>query len=495
MTIRWKLNLAVIALITIFLLTAAFTMRVVRATAEHTRTYSRMRELAELISGIDAGIHRHPAAARGLIPASDGPASLGWLQYALHDIDTQIRLAESDEERELWSNLRHAVAALENSDPASTADPPESLLAIRTAAAMGEVVRAAEESLRALRNIYQAAEYDSIASASEKSLRAQQAIWIAGSLTALLFLVYVIMVRDWLVRPIELLKSAADAIGAGELDCRVPLKGNDELAQLARRLEAMASRLAVHQAALLKARELSAIGELCTNVAHGLRNPLAAIRTSAQPAKRRDATPEQLERIIRDVMRQTDRMDERITKLFEFSRPQEPHLDWATFRQIALTAQAHTRSLVNEREVRLTIDDHSGEAKWYVDRDELAEALAELVTNAVTHSAAGSEVIIRGELLSPSKDAGKRLQIQIIDHGAGMGPAEVGKAFNLFFSRRPDGTGMGLAIVRRSVEKHGGEVTLASEVGSGTIVTITLSEEPGADYSPPRHNGTRNLDS
>ncbi len=76
MTIRWKLNLAVITLITVFLLTAVFTMRVVRATAEHTRCYSRMRELAELISDINAGIYRHAAAARGSVPASDGPASL-----------------------------------------------------------------------------------------------------------------------------------------------------------------------------------------------------------------------------------------------------------------------------------------------------------------------------------------------------------------------------------------------------------------------------------
>ena len=104
-------------------------------------------------------------------------------------------------------------------------------------------------------------------------------------------------------------------------------------------------------------------------------------------------------------------------------------------------------------------------------------------------------MIIRGELLSPSKDPGKRLQIQVIDQGAGMAPAEAAKAFNLFFSGRPDGTGMGLAIVRRSVEKHGGEVTLASEVGRGTVVTITLSEKRSPDYSPPKHMSTGNLDS
>lgn len=59
-----------------------------------------------------------------------------------------------------------------------------------------------------------------------------------------------------------------------------------------------------------------------------------------------------------------------------------------------------------------------------------------------------------------------------------MAPAEFGKAFELFYTSRPDGTGMGLAIARRTVEKHGGEITLASEMGRGTTVTITLPEKP-----------------
>ena len=165
------------------------------------------------------------------------------------------------------------------------------------------------------------------------------------------------------------------------------------------------------------------------------------------------------------------------TRLFEFSQWKELRPERATFHQVALTAQAHVGPLLQERDVRLTIDDRSGDMVANLDRDEVADALAELITNAVHHSAPGSEVILRAEALPPSDGRRRGLQIQVIDRGRGMVPAECSKAFNLFFSRRPDGAGMGLAIVRRTIEGHGGEVTLTSELGSGTTVTIRLPED------------------
>ena len=233
-----------------------------------------------------------------------------------------------------------------------------------------DAVGRAERSLLALRNRYQMAEADLISTAADKSLAAQQANWIGGALTILLFLGYVILVRNWLVRPIEVFKSAADAIGEGTQDGRIPLTGHDELAQLARRLETMTARLAAQQTALLKARELSAIGELCTSVAYGLRNPLAAMRGCAQADMLDGATPEQLEVILRDLMRQVDRMEERVTRLFEFSQWKELRPERATFHQIALTAQAHVGPLLQERDVQLTIDDRSGDMVSLLDRDE-----------------------------------------------------------------------------------------------------------------------------
>ncbi|MCH7554347.1 MAG: hypothetical protein IIC82_10165 [Chloroflexi bacterium] len=165
MAIRWKLNLAVITLTTIFLVTAGFALRAVRENAAHASTYSRLRELAELTSGIHTAIYRHVATFHGVIGAPDAPDPLGWLGYAVRDIDIQTRLAESEEERELWSSLRRALTALGGSNAHS-----------RETLSLGEAVELAERSLGGLRSICRLAEYASLETAAEKTLRAQQAI-------------------------------------------------------------------------------------------------------------------------------------------------------------------------------------------------------------------------------------------------------------------------------------------------------------------------------
>lgn len=466
MTIRWKLNLAVITLITIFLVTSGFAMRAVRENAAYAQLQSKMHELLDLTSSIQTGIYRHVASSRVVIDSPQAPDSTGWLRSARRDIEIQTRLSESDEERNLWDNLRRVVTSLGKLDASSHAT-----------LSTDDAINEAEQSIRALRSMYRLAEYASIEIAAEKNLRAQQAIWLGLSLTLLLLLGYMLMVRNWLVRPVELLKSAVNEFGAGRLDHTIPLKGHDELAQLARRLEAMATHLAAHQTALLKAHELSAVGKLCTNVANGLRNPLSALRASVHDDKLRGASVEQLEAIIRDCVRQAERMEDRIVKLLEFSQPRELHLEKATFHQIALTVQAHVRPLLKERNVELTIEDRSGETTWSVDRDEIAYALAELISNATRRSAAGSGVQLHATLPPTPAEGAPLLQIQVVDQGGGMKPAELSKAFDPFFTSRRDGTGMGLAIVRRTVEKHGGDIIMASEVGKGTTVTITLSGE------------------
>ena len=466
MTLRSKLNLAFTALIAIFLLTAGFAMRAVHENSALGQAHSRMRELEELTAGIHSGLYRHLSNSRNVTGTPAELDQTGWIHYALRDIDIQLQLAQSDEERGLWENLRGAMNTFEPSAPQFPS------------LSMDEAIRMADRSIRSLSSMYRQGEYISVAQAEAKNLRARQVIWISGSLTLLLLGIYVIMVRNSLVEPIEVLKSAADAIGKGELQRQIPLKGGDELAQLARQLETMAAHLSAHQAALLKARELSAIGDVCMHVAHGLRNPLAALHSIVQPTKTRGASIEQLTIAIHEVIRQADRLDDRVAKLIEFSQSRELHLDRATFRQIALTVKAHVQPRLKESLVELTVEDCTDDTKWHLDRDELAEALVELISNAVNKTAPSGTVILRSEALDNSAESEPILRIQIIDQGGGMSQAELDQAFDPFFTSRPDGIGMGLAIARRKVERMNGEITLTSDPGHGTTATILISGIP-----------------
>ena len=465
MTIRSKLNLSVLALIVIFVTAMAVTMQAVVENADQVQAYSRMREQSRFTSDVTTDIYHHVAAAAGTLELPLSPEPTDWPDYALQDVDTQIRLSRTDRERLLWQRVRTAISAL---GATAGAPPPQDVIA--------EAVETARVNLRALRTDYDLAEARFIVAVAATSLRAQVAIAVAGGLMILVFLVHLILVRDWLVRPIEVLKASADAIGEGLLDHRVQLFGDDELAQLARRFDAMAHSLAKHQSELVETREMAAIGALCANVAHGLRNPLAAIRACAQLVERRTQTGETAS-LLGDLVQQVDRLDERITKVFAYSRIKELKLDCATFADLADAARATALPLLDARSVELDVDDQTAGTIWCLDQVRIAEALSELVTNAVHHSPREARILLRGSVVRSDEDHVGRLCLQVIDQGAGMAQTTIDKACDLFFSARPNGSGMGLAIVKRLIQSHGGTISIESELGKGTTVTIVVGRQ------------------
>lgn len=470
MSIRWRLNLAVGALILVFLGAAGFALYSVRRSSEYANAYSRMRQVSQLTSDLRTAIHQQVAIISGLLspPPDHEPASFSRLWS--EDIEIQIHHAQSDRERELWKSAKESLGELDRR-------PVDASASMK----LNDVVRKSESTLRQLRDLYDVAEFASIRRVATTSLSALVAVGVACLLTVFLFLIYLIMIRHWLVKPIEILQHSTDRITDPNSDCRVPLSTKDELGQLARRIEMMIERLHKHQLELSEARELSAIGELCTNVAHGLRNPLAAMRATAQLGQRRMGDQPNTIVLLREIMLQIDRMDDRITKLFAFSRPSELRFQQTTFRELAKAVQAEVGQQVTQRGMTLLIEDRCESRTVAVDRDAMSSALSELVLNAVHHSQAGSEITLRAGILNDAND-GPIMRICVIDLGAGMSAATKDKAFSLFFTSRPDGTGMGLSMTRRMIERHRGEIRIDSQPGQGTTVTIDLPAVEPANF-------------
>lgn len=463
MTIRWKLNLLVTLLTIIFVFAAGVVVIGSRRDIDRTNAYTAMHDIAGRTNDISKAIYMHVAAASGNVDLVAGSNAADWPGYVLDDIEVRVRLSATVEERGLWQEVYDAVASL-----APLGREPMDPQVVRDA------VRRADLALWQLRDDYDLKQLELTQQIAYQHYASQVAIWTACALTVLLFLIYLMMVRHWLVEPIKTLKSAADAIGRGDLQHQVPLAGHDELAELARRLENMAASLAKHQEELVAARQFSAIGEVCTDVAHGLRNPLAAIRASVQLAQRRVAVEDRAAEMLRDLLQQVDRMDQRITRLLEFSRPRTLKRLPTRLGELVEAAREQALPLMEARHIGLSVEDDTHERAWPVDRQQLATALAELMTNATHHSPEGSTVTLRGRVMPGANGAGDMLQIEVVDHGKGMHPATLRKAFEFFFTTRPNGVGMGLAQVRRVIERHGGTIELSSAVGAGTTATIRL---------------------
>lgn len=476
MSIRWKLNLAFLAMMGLFVGAACVAVYFVNRSAADFRAYSRVRDVAQFVAAIGTDLYAHVAAATGTVSLPEQPAWAEWPDYVLSDIDVQIRLAETGRERELWERLRgHLVVAGALLSRGRLDDPQ-----------LADVLDATQRTLRSLRLYYEVPETDLVARLALMSLRAQVAMWGACGLAIVLFAAYLAMNWRWFVRPIDVLKSAAEAIGRGDLHHRIPLQGSDELADLARHLEAMGSSLARHQAALIEARELSAIGELCAHVAHGLRNPLATIRSSAQLVEQRLPDNDTLRAMVRDLIAQADRIDQRITTLFEFSRPFDLKIVPTAPADLAAAVQHEAAPALREHQTRLAVRDETPPGtRWPMDPAFMSEALAEVVANAAHHSPEGSQIVLRFRAGGDANGRRPSLRIEVIDCGVGMSPATAAKAFDLFFTRRPGGTGMGLAMVRRVVQRHGGTIAIDSKPGHGTTVTICLPPAPAWKPAAP----------
>jgi two-component system, NtrC family, sensor histidine kinase HydH len=223
---------------------------------------------------------------------------------------------------------------------------------------------------------------------------------------------------------------------------------------------------------LSEAEALSTVGELASSVAHNIRNPLASIRTSAELADRRERVETQGENWsegARDIMAAVDRIEAWMRGLLRFAReetgPRAP-VDVAALLRRCFNDMARD---FERRKLVATFADEGHGAHVNADSALLEHALHSVVANAVDATPEGGR--IEGKV---ARSGSGRIQIRIRDTGKGIAPADLPHVFRPFFTTKAHGFGLGLAQVRRAVERFGGNVKIDSTPGAGTTVTLEL---------------------
>lgn len=459
MTIRGKLNLVMLSLLGMLLVTTGVVVKAVRTTSQRALAQTTAKELSVFTDNVRAEIFYQTAIEHGFTALR---ANDWWPEGVLEDIRVRVSLSTNDAERHGWSQVQTTVAALAKINP--------------TDSAMVDHVRQADHQLRKLRRHYDGVSANATAETATAFWTAQTVVVICAGVSILLVTVATLFIRDWFVKPVRELTEATDIIGSGALDHRVAVRSNDELGQLANRINDMSSRLEDHQNQLIMAREMAAIGELCTNVAHGLRNPLAGMRAAAQLATRRAEQPDQLRDTLEDIVSEVDRMDDRISQLFEFAKSAHVDRSATTFNAIIQHAESCANGILRARDIQLEIIDRTGDVQCWVDQQQLSAAIGELITNAAHHSPDGTPVKVVGTIDQDNVHP-PQWQVTVEDKGSGISDATRTHIFDLFYTTRPTGTGMGLPLVRRIVQQHGGTLAIESLPEQGTIATISLDTE------------------
>jgi signal transduction histidine kinase len=305
------------------------------------------------------------------------------------------------------------------------------------------------------------------------------------ALTSVITVAVVLMLLGTLIRRVILTRltqvvSAMRAIAGGDLSRTLEVSTQDEIGELATHVNFMTEGLKSCQVRLLQAERLAALGELSAAVAHGLINPLAGIRAAAQLAREDVRTGVDVAETLDEVITEVDRLDRRVKDLLDFSRPFEPHLEPVHMCDVIQRATALMEHAMREANVQLDLRLVPDLPQVWWDAEQLEEVLVALLANAVEAMPRGGTLTVRSRLV-PEATGVECLVIEIEDTGMGIREEDLPRVFDLFFTSKPGGTGLGLPLTRKIVEKHGGRIAMVSAPGEGTTVRLMF---PCLDLAP-----------
>jgi len=225
------------------------------------------------------------------------------------------------------------------------------------------------------------------------------------------------------------------------------------------------------EAQIERRERMSALGQLASGVAHEIRNPLNAIGTVIQQLNR-DFEPASNEQEYHElagmVHQEVKRINDTISNFLKFARPESMQPEEIGLDKFFKELQTGYASLAEEKGVKINLDVHwHGSVRW--DRGKMRQVFMNLIQNALEAMGEGSKIDI-----SVVNKTDQLLEIKISDDGSGMTEEVRKKIFNLYFTTKAKGTGIGLSIVQQIVDQHGGVISVESELGKGTTFSIVM---------------------
>ena len=296
-----------------------------------------------------------------------------------------------------------------------------------------------------------------------------------------------ILVVRKIVRPIYELVRGAQMFARGRLTHTIETPGHGELTTLAREFNQMARELMEKERRLKQAERLATLSKFATILSHEIRNPLNSMIINLRILKR-DMEKQNgdhgnggghYEKVISEIWR----IDSLVENFLNYARPPElapfPHDINAVLDEVIEIHQGTAR----ERGVRIVTRYRDGELMVSVDIDQIKQLILNILLNAFDAMEGGGTLTVSTERAAP-RDSGEltldalggnpHVNIKFEDTGRGIDPGRLDRIFEVYYTSKSTGTGLGLPIAQQIAEKHGGGISVESTPGEGTVFTLSL---------------------
>lgn len=233
------------------------------------------------------------------------------------------------------------------------------------------------------------------------------------------------------------------------------------------------------QSQLVVSQRMAAVGEMAAAVAHGIGNPLSSIRAAAQvalleaEAQKQAGADGKMTETLQSIMRQVDRVQKRMQGLLNFAKPLEPHAVALEVNDLLQDVVETLRPRFDNAEVIAHLEFDENLPKALSDASHLEQVFMGLITNALEATPRGGSVTVRTRAVGAAGD-GRGVRVFIEDTGEGIPVENRDRVFEPFFTTKPHGTGIGLPLAKKFVERNGGSIKICDVSPPGTRIEVTL---------------------
>jgi len=299
---------------------------------------------------------------------------------------------------------------------------------------------------------------------------------VAAVVAMLIAIVSSMLLAQVVLRPMHVIRSSLSRLGRGDLGATLELRDDEEFRELGDVFDHLTAQLRAAAPEGLKpaqlselSRRIAMVGRLTAGGAHEMKNPLNAMTIHLELLKQKLATGKPAGTHVEIIAQEIRRLDERIQGFLKFVRPDEVKFGPVSVASMLGAVLDSVQPEAQRAGVTLNRGCTDGTLLVEGDAAQLRDVFLNLAQNAIQAMPKGGRLSIDCSALP-----NRRVRVRVEDQGVGIAPENLEKIFELYYTTKERGTGVGLSMVYRTIQIHNGEIDVESTVGVGTTFIVVL---------------------